>query len=132
MQINRIIGSSIIACAVGVSFFLSGCADGPPGCDAPEVKEAVFQIVYENPERSGWYTYLPLRETFQLEAIRMRGQDKETRAYSCAATIRYTGVDPKDEIQRLGFERDITYTIENTSGDEEFYVTVFGLRDYRG
>lgn len=119
----------LIAGAVGTSLLLFGCADGPPGCDAPEATETVLDIARNAYIKDAELSYAQgvidqtkaRMETMRLEVIRLQRQDPQTKAYECAATLKFGDSG----------SRDITYTVEKTLDQGEVYVTVYGLGTVR-
>lgn len=124
MQKNVRVAVSAIIGAVGTSILLFGCSS-PPDCDATETKNLVYEIV--NRELKGIPLLTnsePIPDTFRLEAIRLKERNTETKAYKCAATIKYKvkGID------KIIYDKakEITYTVEQTTSGDEIYVSVYG------
>ena len=122
----------LFAGVIGVSVYWFGFRDQYrlPGCDAAETKTLVYDIARKkfiedkkvDPRLFG-VDLVP--NTYALDVIRVKGQDPQTKAYSCAAdlkmTLRYSNGT------QAPISLPVTYTIENTTKTGEFYVTVEGL-----
>ncbi|WP_201529661.1 hypothetical protein [Psychrobacter frigidicola] len=101
---------------------ISGCSSSVPKCSAPEVIDTVKEIANEEmgvqlgSETAAVFTYA-------INSIRTTDEKDKTGAFECAAQLEIHA-----NTNGNSTEIPITYTVEQTDNEEDFYVNVFGLR----
>lgn len=130
LQQKNVVTGIVAVAVIAGAYFLFHRGANPPGCDAEETKELVYQITKEQLDKPEVILFVTrvkvIPGTFLLDAIRVQGQDPKTEAYSCAGKLQFDAYDISNK--RITVPPiDITYMIEKTTKDGEFYVTVSGL-----
>ncbi|WP_201616045.1 hypothetical protein [Psychrobacter urativorans] len=108
---------------ITLTALISGCSSSViPKCSAPEVIDTVKEIANEEMgvqlgnETAEVFTYA-------INSIRTTDENDKTGAFECAAQLEIHA-----NTNGNSTEIPITYTVEQTDSEEDFYVNVFGLR----
>lgn len=97
---------------------LSGCNEDTPKCSSNDAKNLVIDISRKEIEKS---FKLDADVSISVNNVRTMSHDSKLDVYQCAADLRFTKPDLKQDIP-------ITYRIQNTDeGKGQFYINVYGL-----
>ena len=103
-------------CAFGL--LISGCSSNTPSCSDSETKDLVIQIAKDELKKQYAESNITNIQ-FEVSSIRTTNHNKDVDKYDCAADFKM--ISNEETIL------PITYTVESTDKNGEFYVTVEGF-----
>lgn len=116
-NIRAFLYGTVLILIIGLPLF--GCTSSAPGCADAETIELVIQITKDEVAKAYGQEAADQFE-YRVETIRTQSVNKDTGMCTCAADIVLIGPNGENT-------SPITYKSELVEGDDQFYVTVYGL-----